>query len=66
MPFGSVVKLKSGLMSITSIPVKETMIPAMFRIDIFSLIMNQAAKGVNTGIVAITTALIEAVECFSP
>jgi len=62
IPLGSVEKLKSGFTSITRIPANDKNIPRIFSIEIFSLIRNHAAMGVKTGMVAMTTALIEAVE----
>jgi hypothetical protein len=49
-----------------NIPVKESNIPKIFNKEILSFMRDQATIGVTTGIIAIITALVAAVEYFSP
>ncbi len=66
MPSGLAVSVRSGLMSITRMPAKEMMMPATVIILIFSLIMNQARKGLTTGMVAIMMALTDMTPMLAP
>ena len=65
-PLGSIANVRSFLTSNNKIPVKDTIKPVKLSHDNLSLKKNQAATGVNKGIVAIITEVMVDVVYFNP